>query len=59
MAIFNETAVFQTRISQADRRLTAAESRAEAIETIRATARAICGSDGSVWCCARARFATM
>lgn len=46
MAIFDETADFRAWVAQADRRLTAAESRAEAIETVRATARAICGSDG-------------
>jgi GAF domain-containing protein len=46
MAIFDESADFQAWIAQADRRLTAAESRADAIEAIRATARAICGSDG-------------
>lgn len=46
MAIFDESADVRAWIMQADRRLTAAESRADAIEAIRATARAICGSDG-------------
>jgi GAF domain-containing protein len=46
MSIFDESADYRAWITQADRRLTEAESRADAIEAIRATARAICGSDG-------------
>ena len=46
MAIFDETGDYRAWVSQADRRLTSAQSRAEAIETVRATARAVCGSDG-------------
>jgi len=46
MAIFDETPDYRAWITQADRRLTEAESRAQAIEAIRSTARSVCGSDG-------------
>jgi len=46
MTLFDETDDIGLRLSRVEKRLTAAESRAQAIETIRATARSICGSDG-------------
>lgn len=46
MTIFDETDTVGIRLRKAEKRLTAAESRAQAIEAIRATARAVCGSDG-------------
>jgi hypothetical protein len=46
MTIFDETGDFGLRLAHAEKRLTAAESRAQAIEAVRATARTVCGSDG-------------
>ena len=46
MTIFDETDTLGIRLRKVEKRLTAAESRAQAIETVRATARAVCGSDG-------------
>jgi hypothetical protein len=46
MTTFDETDAVGIRLRSIRKRLTAAESRAQAIETIRATARALCGSDG-------------
>jgi GAF domain-containing protein len=46
MTLFDETDDIGLRLSRVEKRLTAAESKAQAIETIRATARSICGSDG-------------
>ena len=46
MTLHDETDNVGLRLSRVEKRLTAAQSRAQAIETIRATARAICGSDG-------------
>jgi GAF domain-containing protein len=46
MTLYDETDTIGLRLSRVEQQLTAAESRAQAIETIRATARAVCGSDG-------------
>ena len=46
MTIFDETGDIGLRLAHVERRLTAAESRVQAIEAIRATARTVCGSDG-------------
>ena len=46
MTLYDETDDIGLRLSQVEKRLTAAESKAQAIETIRATARSIIGSDG-------------
>ena len=46
MTLYDQSDDVGLRLSGVEKRLTAAESKAEAIETIRATARAIIGSDG-------------
>ncbi|HEY2836014.1 MAG TPA: GAF domain-containing protein [Rhizomicrobium sp.] len=46
MTLYDETDDIGLRLSRVEKRLTATESKAQAIETIRATARAIIGSDG-------------
>ena len=46
MTVYDETGDIGLRLSRAEHRLTAAQSRAQAIEAIRATARTVCGSDG-------------
>jgi len=46
MTLYDETDDIGLRLSRLEKRLTAAESKAQAIETIRATARSVCDSDG-------------
>ncbi|HXS07652.1 MAG TPA: GAF domain-containing protein [Rhizomicrobium sp.] len=46
MTLYDEADDLGLMLSRVEKRLTAAESRAQAIETIRTTARSICGSDG-------------
>src|ERR1700748_2128133 len=46
MTVYDETGDIGLRLSRAEHRLTAAQSRAQSIEAIRSTARAVCGSDG-------------
>ena len=46
MTLYDDSDDIGLRLSRVEKRLTAAESRAQAIETIRATARSVCNSDG-------------